>query len=152
MLIPNIRNKCSGGRGFVLLTVLMVLILFTGVSISTLYAVTASIKGTGYMRERVQTFYEADGGWQAVFGYMCERSLTNVRDADFASEYQGTALQYAVQIGDLRVAKRRVPGFSGELLGRDIVLTGEDIVSGKAFVEVLVFIGQTQVSGGYGNE
>jgi len=138
----------------VLLTVLMLLILFTGVSVTTLYAVTASIKGTGYMRERIQRFYEADGGWQAVYGYMCERSLTNARDVDFSSEYDDASLAYEVVIGDTRVVKRRVPGYSGELLGRDVVLTSVDTSTANATAkaEVLVFIGQTHLTGGYGNE
>jgi len=141
-------------HGFVLFTVLMILILFTGVSVATLYSVTASIKGTGYMRERIQRFYEADGGWQAVYGYMCQRSLTNTRDVDFSSEYLDLGLVYSVQVGDTRVVKRRIPGYSGELLGRDIVLTSVNSESGlaTAAVEVLVFIGQTHLTGGYGNE
>ena len=135
-----------------LLTVLMLLILFTGVSVTTLYAVTASIKGTGYMRERVQRFYAADGGWQAVFGYMCDRSLTNTRDFDFSSEYAGGSLQYGVVVGDTRVVKRRIPGYSGELLGRDVVMTSVDRETTTAKAEVLVFIGQAHLTGGYGNE
>ena len=144
----------STEHGFVLLTVLMILILFTGVSVTTLYAVTASIKGTGYMRERIQRFYEADGGWQAVYGYMCERSLTNIRDADFTAEYEASGLDYEVVVNDSRVVKRRVPGFSGELLGRDVVLTSVDTHSRAAIAkaEVLVFVGQAHLTGGYGNE
>ena len=144
----------KNAHGFVLLTVLMLLILFTGVSMATLYSVTASIKGTGYMRERVQRFYEADGGWQAVYGYMCERSITNSRVGDFTAEYAATGLAYEVVIGDSRVVKRRVAGYSGELLGRDVVLVSVDTQSGDAVAktEVLVFIGQTHLTGGYGNE
>lgn len=155
MIKPAHNSEFRKPQGFVLLTVLMILILFTGVSITTVYTVTASIKGTGYMRERIQRFYEADGGWQAVYGYMCERSLTNTRDADFSSEYNSPDLSYGVVIGDTRVVKRRVPGFSGELLGRDIVMTSVDLQDGastKAAAEVLVFIGQTHLTGGYGNE
>ena len=146
----------KNAQGFVLITVLMLLILFTGVSMATLYSVTASIKGTGYMRERVQRFYQADGGWQAVYGYMCERSITNsrVQVGDFSAEFADTGLPYEVVVGDNRVVKRRVPGYSGELLGRDVELLGLVNEGGSivAQTEVLVFIGQTHLTGGYGNE
>jgi len=151
---PDNQRMPNGNRGFVLLTVLMILILFTGVSVTTLYTVTDSIKGTGYMRDRIQHFYEADGGWQVVYGYMCERSLTNKSDVDFSAEYGGTGLAYGVTVGDSRVVKRRVAGYSGALLGRDIYLSSVDTATTPATFgsEVLVFIGQAHLTGGYGNE
>lgn len=154
MQCPDNQRMPHGKRGFVLLTVLMILILFTGVSVTTLYSVTASIKGTGYMRDRIQRFYEADGGWQVVYGYMCERSLTNTRDFDFSQEYAGIGLQYGVIVGDSRVVKRRVSGYSGALLGRDVELISTDTATSPATArsDVLVFIGQTHLTGGYGNE
>jgi len=142
------RDKHSG---FVLITALMLLILFTGASLSTLYAVTASIKGTGYMRERLQTIYYADGGWLTVYGFMCEHALTQAKSS-FTDEYANSALAYGVTITDLRVVKRKLPGYSGELLGRDVLLVSSDRKTGKAEQDVLVFLGQTYLSGGYGNE
>ena len=162
----TLHNKRGHRRarpdGFVLVTVLMVLILFTGASVTTLYAVTASIKGTGYMRHRVETFEWADGGLRTVYAYMCDRRWT--QEADLA----GTNLllenymlngviqvQYRATLQDLRVTKRKVPGFSGDLLGREILITSrgwELSTSRKGSVgEMLVFIAQGQVTG-YGNE
>lgn len=143
--------RANRRNGFIMMSVLMIMIIFTGASIATLYAVTASIKGTGYMRERLQRFYEADGGWQAVFSYMCDRAITQA-NTSFEDEYNNSALVYNVSIGDLRTVRRRVPGFSGELLGRDVYMESTDQQSSTATTQVLVFIGQTHVSGGYGNE
>lgn len=144
------NNRCRQ-RGFILMTVLMILVIFTGASIAAMYSVTASIKGTGYMRERLQRFYEADGGWQAVFSYMCDRAITQ-ESTSFETEFNNSALPYNVTIGDLRTVRRRIPGYSGDLLGRDVFLSSTDQHSVVATTEVLVFIGQTHISGGYGNE
>jgi hypothetical protein len=101
--------------------------------------------------------YLADGGWQAVYGYMCARGLTQ-EDIDFRPEFMAATLQYNVNIRDIRTVKRRISGYSGELLGRDIVLESWSNIDSMSSVvgssqnEVLVFIGQAHVSGGYGNE
>lgn len=159
MVTSIIGNKplATRQRGIVLLTVMMLIFIITGASIATLYTVTASIKGTGYLRERLQRYYIADGGWQAVYGYMCARGLTQ-RDIDFRPQYNDTGLLYRVFIHDIRTVKRRIPGYSGELLGRDIGLKSASQLGGTsdasihATTEVLVFIAQAYGSGGYGNE
>jgi hypothetical protein len=136
---------------------MMLVFIITGASIATLYTVKASIKGTGYLRERLERTYLADSGWQAVYGYMCARGLTQ-SSIDFRPEFGVANLPYNVSISDVRTVKRRVPGYSGELLGRDIALESWSQVGGTSSViepsktEVLVFIGQAHVSGGYGNE
>lgn len=150
MIAVRLNNR-GRQRGFIMMTVLMILVIFTGASIAAMYSVTASIKGTGFMRERMQRFYEADGGWQAVFSYMCDRGITTA-STSFETEYNNNALLYNVGISDLRTVKRQVPGYSGDLLGRDILLSSTDTHSGKANTEALVFVGQAQISGGYGNE
>ena len=145
-------------HGFVLVTVLMVLILFTGASVTTLYAVTKNIKGTGYMRHRFETFEWAEGGLRTVFGDMCDHSLTqktsNVNV--LAEEFGLGEWQYKASLTDLRVVRRKVPGFHGELIGRDILIEsqGWEVTTGKkgSIGEMLVFIARTQVTSGYGNE
>jgi hypothetical protein len=153
----KLHRPAARQRGIVLLVVMMLVFIITGASIATLYTVKASIKGTGYLRERLERTYLANGGWQAVYGYMCARGLTQ-EDVDFRPELRHDDLSYEVQITDVRTVKRRIPGYSGELLGRDIVLESSAVldspsgVGSNSSTNVLVFIGQAYVSGGYGNE
>ncbi len=65
-------------QGFVLITVLMILLLFTTLGLSTLYSVRSNIQGSGNLRVDSFGFYSADGGAVSVLGYMTAFKTTTV--------------------------------------------------------------------------
>ncbi len=130
--------------GFVLITVLMLLLLFTIAGLGTLYSVQSSIKGTGHLRQDTVQFYGADGGAVAVLGYMTAFKTTIV-----PQDVKETG-NYVVNIRVLGETVRYPPGFSTLWKGSDVVENSISLPDRKAEVEVVAFIPTSPA--GYGNE
>ena len=131
-------------RGFVLVTVLMLLFLFTAAGLGTLYSIKANIEASGALYSDARRFYGADGGAVSVLGYMTAFKTTVVppdvkRSADFE-----------VQVKVLGQSVRYPPGFSTLWKGSDVVENSVSMPDRKSEVEVVAFIPTSPA--GYGNE
>lgn len=136
------ENK-KDSEGFVLLTVLFLLMLFTAIGLASLASIKSSVRASGMLRLDTIRYYQADGGVLSVIGYMTAYKRTDVpngvkhtNDFDAAVTVFGESVRYP-------------PGFSTLWKGADVktVSTSKD---GFAEIEAIAFIPTSPA--GYGNE
>ena len=143
MISKRIQYRGTDDGGFVLVTVLLLLFLFTAMGMASLAGIKSTIKSTGLLRQDTIRYYQADGGALAVFGYM-----TAVKRTDIPSEVKHTA-DYDVAIRVFGQSVRYPAGYSTLWKGADVeaVSTSRD---GFAVIESIAFIPTSPA--GYGNE
>lgn len=132
-----------GQQGFVLITVLFLLILFTGIGLAMFASISATVKSAGQLRKDTIRYYEADGGSLSVFGYMTAYKRTVV-----PQEVKHTA-SFDVSTRLLSQSVRYPPGFSTLWKGADVKARSRS-KDGKAEIEAIAFIPTSPA--GYGNE
>ena len=139
----HVEIESATEHGFVLVTVLLLLFLFTAMGMASLAGIKATIKSTGLLRQDTIRFYQADGGTLAVFGYM-----TAFKRTDIPSEIKHTS-DYDVVIRVFGQSVRYPAGYSTLWKGADVkaVSTSKD---GLAEIESIAFIPTSPA--GYGNE
>jgi len=130
-------------KGFVLVSVILLLLLFMTIGMASLTSVKINIKSSGQLRMDTIRFYQADGGVLSVLGYMTAFKRTNV-----PGEVKHTA-DFDVAVSVFGSSVRYPPGFSTLWKGADVkaVSTSKD---GLAEIEVIAFI--PTAPAGYGNE
>ncbi|GEM_PF-2545757 len=135
--------QCRHHEGFALITVMLLLLLFTVSGMGTLYNVQAGSKSAGFLRQEVVRFQQADGGAVSVLGYMTAFKQTNVprevKDTD----------AYSVGLRVIGDSVRYPAGFSVLWKGVDVHETAASS-DGKAEVEVVAFVPVAPAT--YGNE
>jgi len=129
--------------GFVLLTMLLLLFLFTAMGIASLAGIKSTVKSSGMLQRDTIRYYETDGGILSVFGYM-----TAFKRTDVPSEVKHTSV-YDVTFTVFGESVRYPPGFSTLWKGADVkaVSVSKDNL---AEIEAIAFIPTTPA--GYGNE
>jgi hypothetical protein len=135
--------KKSDKEGFVLITVLLLLFLFTAMGMSSLSGILATIKSSGMLRMDTIRYYQADGGALSVFGYM-----TAYKRTDVPREVKSTT-DFDVRVKVFGQSVRYPEGFSTLWKGADIkaVSASKDTL---AEIEAIAFIPTSPA--GYGNE
>lgn len=136
-------KKNVDSEGFVLVSVLFLLLLFTTMGLASLAGIQATVKSTGLLRMDSIRYYQADGGVLSVFGYMTAYKRTDIpgavkrtNDFDVVVKVFGSSVRYP-------------EGFSTLWKGADVHAdsTSKD---GFAQVEAVAFIPTSPA--GYGNE
>lgn len=133
----------KGQGGFALITVMLLLLLFTVSGMATLYNVQAGSKSAGFLRQELLSFQQADGGAVSVLGYMTAFKQTNV-----PHEIKDTN-DYSVGVRVIGDSVRYPAGFSVLWKGADVHETAAS-GDGKAEVEVVAFVPVAPAT--YGNE
>lgn len=138
----NEENR-SDSEGFVLLTVMLLLFLFTAMGMSSLASIKSSVKSSGMLRMDTVRYYQADGGVLSVLGYMTAYKRTDVPRAVKHTD------DFDVDVAVFGESVRVPPGFSNQWRGVDVkaVSTSKD---GFAEIEVIAFIPTAPYA--YGNE
>ena len=129
--------------GFALLTILLLLLLFTAMGLASLASIKSTFKSTGMLYRDSVRYYETDGGILAVFGYM-----TAFKRTDVPNEIKHTAI-YDVTLKVFGSSVRYPPGFSTLWKGADVKATAKS-KDNLAEIESIAFIPTTPA--GYGNE
>ena len=140
-LVGNKENQSESG--FVLLTSLLLLLLFTTMGLGSLASIQSTVKSHGMLRLDTIRFYETDGGLLAVFGYM-----TAFKRTDVPHEIKHTPV-YDVKIKVFGDSVRYPAGFSVLWKGADVKATSKS-KDNLAEIEAIAFIPTTPA--GYGNE
>jgi len=142
-------ENTSGSEGFVLLTVSLLLFLFTAMGLASLVSIQSSVKSSGLLRLDTIRYYQADGGVLSVIGYM-----TAFKRTDIPSAVKHTAA-FDVVVTVFGQSVRYPPGFSTLWKGADVktVSTSKAVSAsnaGAAVIEAIAFIPTSPA--GYGNE
>jgi hypothetical protein len=155
--------QSSRQSGIVLVTVLLLLALFTGVAVATVYTVTSAIEGSGYTAAELGRVHRADGGVATVYGYLAAYGVPmghivfdeNAFPPQVIAPSTGS---YSANVSGVEVV-RDLPGFSEPWRGYNVriqstVDSGRDnrdyAVVVASVVEAGTFIGVEPV--GYSNE
>jgi hypothetical protein len=133
----------SNSDGFVLVTVLLLLSLFTGMGLASLAGIQSTIKSSGLLRMDTMRYYQADGGALSVFGYM-----TAFKRTDVPAEVKHTA-DFDVNVKVFGQSVRYPAGFSTLWKGADVEATSTS-KDGFALIQSIAFIPTSPA--GYGNE
>jgi len=143
MVIVMMSKEKIGSDGFVMITVMLLLLLFTAMGMAALTSVKSTVKSSGLLRMDTIRYYQADGGVLSVLGYM-----TAFKRTDVPNEVKHTA-DFDVAVTVFGSSVRYPPGFSTLWKGADVkaVSTSKD---GFAEIETIAFIPTSPA--GYGNE
>lgn len=133
----------SNQNGFVMVTCMLMLFLFTAVGLGSMESIKATVKSSGLLRMDTLRFYEADGGVLSTFGYM-----TAYKRTDVPSEVKHTG-SFDVSVDVIGSSVRYPPGFSTLWKGADVKATSLS-KDGLAEIEAIAFIPTSPA--GYGNE
>ncbi len=141
-------KRDHNNQGFVLITVMMILLLFTTLGLSILHSVQSNIQGSGNLRVDSFGFYSADGGAVSVLGYMTgyktttvPREVKNPKDSPFE-----------VVIEVLSQSVRYPAGFSTLWKGSDVRENAyaPSEANARSEIELIAFVPTSRA--GYGNE
>lgn len=135
-------------QGFVLITVLMILLLFTTLGLSTLYSVRSNIQGSGNLRVDSFGFYSADGGAVSVLGYMTAYKTTTVPRE--VKKPKDSPFEVVIEV--LGESVRYPAGFSTLWKGSDVRENAyaPNQANARSEIELVAFVPTSRA--GYGNE
>ena len=133
----------SNQDGFVMVTAMLMLFLFTAVGLASMESIKSTVKSSGLLRMDTLRYYEADGGVLSTFGYM-----TAYKRTDVPSEVKHTGA-FDVSVDVIGESVRYPPGFSTLWKGADVKATS---VSKDTFAEIEAIAFIPTSPAGYGNE
>lgn len=130
--------------GFILVSILILLLLFTAAGMGSFYAARAGIKSTGYLREKTIDYYQAEGGAISVLAYM-----TDTKRLDAPHEVKHSDF-FDAEISILGGSTRIPAGYSVNAVKGADVLAESSSKNNKSVIDIVAFVPAAKA--GYGNE